>query len=234
MEKVQRTSLECQPLDELLKGGVEHGIITNFYGASGTGKTNVCIQAAASCIDKGKNTLYIDTEGGFSAERFLQMNGNEEEHLEDLVMMEPATFEEQKQAFSRLDDLVEQENIKMIIVDSLVALYRIKLQEEVSESNRELSRQLSILSKIARKKDIPVIVTNQVYSSFKTDDITMVGRDVPTYWSKCLVRLEKVSENTRKAVLKKHRSRPEGLSKSFRLGREGLMDTENGVEEEIL
>jgi len=234
MEKVRRMSLNCEPLDELLKGGVERGIITNFYGASGTGKTNVCIQAVASCIEQGGNALYIDTEGGFSAERFLQMNGNDEKHLQNLVMMEPTTFEEQKKTFEDIEDIVEQENIDLVVLDSLVALYRIKLQDEVSESNRELSRQLSVLSKIARRKNLPVIVTNQVYSSFKSDEITMVGKDVPTYWSKCLIKLEKISENRRNAVLKKHRSRPEGIEEEFIIETEGLSKAEKRIEEEII
>ena len=230
MERTRRMSLNCRPLDRLLEGGIEEGVITNVYGKSGTGKTNVCIQAVASCLDDGGRAVYIDTEGGFSAERLLQMHG-EESSLEDVIMMEPTTFEEQQDAFDRLESIVDEENIDLVVVDSLVALYRIELPDEVSESNRELSRQLSLLSKIARKNDMPVMVTNQVYSSFESDEVTMVGKDVPTYWSKCLIKLEKRARNVRNAVLKKHRSRPEGLEEEFAIQNDGLSSAdEEGIE----
>ena len=223
-------SLNCRPIDRLLEGGIEEGVITNVYGRSGTGKTNVCIQAVASCLDDGGRAVYIDTEGGFSAERLLQMHGDESS-LEDVIMMEPTTFEEQKDAFDRLESIVDEENIDLVVVDSLVALYRIELPDEVSESNRELSRQLSLLSKIARKNEMPVMVTNQVYSSFESDEVTMVGKDVPTYWSKCLIKLEKRARNVRNAVLKKHRSRPEGLEEEFAIQNDGLSSAdEEGIE----
>jgi len=118
------------------------------------------------------------------------------------------------------------------VVDSLVSLYRIQLQDEdASETNRELSRQLSILSKLARRRDIPVVVTNQVYSSFESDEVQMVGQDVPTYWSKCLLKLEKTADNTCRAVLRKHRSRPEGLAAEFAITNDGLVS--NGEKAEV-
>ena len=40
----------CKPLDDLLGGGFERGIVTQVFGAAGTGKTNVCIQLAVECV----------------------------------------------------------------------------------------------------------------------------------------------------------------------------------------
>jgi len=67
----KKLPLHCS-LDELLEGGVEAGIITEIYGEGGTGKTNICIQAAKSCVEEGKKVIYIDTEG-ISKERLLQV-----------------------------------------------------------------------------------------------------------------------------------------------------------------
>ncbi|MCJ7429357.1 MAG: DNA repair and recombination protein RadB [Candidatus Nanohaloarchaeota archaeon QJJ-5] len=231
MDLPDRMSFDCAPIDDILDGGLEAGIITNVYGESGTGKTNVCIQAAVSCIEAGDPVVYVDTEGGFSAERFLQMH-DDRDALEDVVMLEPMTFEQQRDVFDRLPSVVDEHDAGLVIVDSLVALYRIRLQgDEVSETNRELSRQLSVLSKIARSEDIPVLVTNQVYSSFESDEVQMVGRDVPTYWSKCLLKLEE-NGSDRRMVVEKHRSRPEGLAAVFSItehGIEGNGDTEMEV-----
>lgn len=221
MDLPERLPFACDPIDDMLDGGLEAGVITNIYGRSGTGKTNVCIQAAVSCIKDGDAVVYVDTEGGFSAERFLQMH-DDREALEKIIMLEPMTFEEQKDVFDRLPSIVDEHDAGLVVVDSLVALYRIRLQEdEVSETNRELSRQLSLLSKIARSEEIPILVTNQVYSAFESDEVQMVGRDVPTYWSKCLLKVED-NGSGRRMVVEKHRSRPKGLSTGFMITDEGL------------
>ncbi|MDY6771155.1 MAG: DNA repair and recombination protein RadB [Candidatus Nanohaloarchaea archaeon] len=231
MEAPERLPLDCEPLDEILGGGLEHGVITNVYGESGTGKTNVCVQATASCLADGGTVIYLDTEGGFSAERFLQIH-DDRDALERLLLQEPTTFEEQRETFDELEEAMQEHDADLLVVDSLVALYRIRLQdEEASETNRELSRQLSILSKIARQQDVPVLVTNQVYSPFESDEVRMVGRDVPTYWSKCLLKLETAGTNRRRAIVKKHRSRPEGLEAEFLITNEGLLS--NGKDPEV-
>ncbi len=61
-----RLSIGSKTLDELLGGGVEAGAVTNICGEPGTGKTNICMLAALSCISQEKKVIFIDTEGGFS------------------------------------------------------------------------------------------------------------------------------------------------------------------------
>ncbi|MCK5723178.1 MAG: PhoH family protein, partial [Gammaproteobacteria bacterium] len=52
----------CQPLDELLGGGFETGVVTQIFGEAGSGKTNICIQLAVECVKRGKKVIFIDTE----------------------------------------------------------------------------------------------------------------------------------------------------------------------------
>ncbi|MEM2727166.1 MAG: ATPase domain-containing protein, partial [Archaeoglobaceae archaeon] len=49
-------------IDYLLGGGIETGTITQLYGASGTGKTTLCLMFAKNCA-KNYKVAYIDTEG---------------------------------------------------------------------------------------------------------------------------------------------------------------------------
>lgn len=60
-------------LDLFLSGGVPCGQITEFSGAAGLGKTQLCFQLALSnCLqNKCNGVLYVDSEGAFSATRFL-------------------------------------------------------------------------------------------------------------------------------------------------------------------
>lgn len=218
--EVERISTGSEVLDELLEGGLEKGIITNVYGESGTGKTSFCVQVASSVAEKGGKVAYVDTEGGFSPERMAQVAG--EQALENIVIRNPVDFQQQEEAIESLEGLVESEDIEFVIVDSAVSLYRLKVNgDNASDINQRLSQQLSELSKVARVHNIPVLITNQVYTSFDEEDLELVGRDVPKYWSKCLL---KVSENSkRKIEVSKHRSIPKGRSTEFQIVNEGIV-----------
>lgn len=224
-KRVERLSTGSKPIDGLLNGGIEKGIITNVFGESGSGKTNFCIQAAAEVAGEGGKVAYIDTEKGFSAERFVQVAS--EKALENIRLMEPVDFQEQEDDIAKLRALVKEEEVELIVVDSLVSLYRLQANgDNISEVNQRLSQQLSELSKIAREQNIPILVTNQVYTSFDEDDLELVGRDVPRYWSKCLLKLSYQDKNLRKIEVEKHRSLPEAKSRQFQIVNEGLIEPE--------
>ena len=52
--EMKRLSLKCKPLDDLLGGGIESKTITEIFGESGSGKTNLCLQASIECAASGK------------------------------------------------------------------------------------------------------------------------------------------------------------------------------------
>ena len=204
-----------------LTGGIERGAITNFYGPPGVGKTNICILAALECVKSGGRVVYIDTEGGLSPERIKQISMGDDV-FEKLILIEPKTFEEQGVIINNL----EAQDFDMLILDSSVALYRLKCADptkETLEANKELSVQLSVLSNIARKKKIPVIITAHTFKNWDTGENQIIGGDSVRYWSKSIVFIEhtgKMSE--RKATIVKHRSIPEGKSVKFEIVQEGI------------
>lgn len=219
---MDKLSLNSKPLDFLLKGGLETGIITTIYGSAGSGKSNISLIAAASAEKIGK-IIFIDTESSFSLERYTQISGNN--IPKNIEIIEPTEFEEQKKVIRELRKKVEGNEIKLIIIDSLTMLYRLELSKNPDEINFELTKQLSILSSIARKKNIPILVTNQVYSDFeKKDNIKMVGGDILKYWSKCIIRLDKYENGIRKATLVKHRSLPESTNFYFEIENKGIKE----------
>ena len=116
-------------------------------------------------------------------------------------------------------------------------LYRLELgdavrkgdDEKIREVNREVARQMRILAEIARKKNIPVLITNQVYESFVPEEewrqgirgnVNIVGGDLFKYWSKCIIQLEN-KNGKRNAILLKHRSLP-GKQLGFVINNEGI------------
>lgn len=228
MSKDTKISAGSYDLNKFLFGGYETDIITTLYGPGGSGKTNFCILVAVSQAKKQNKVIFIDTEGGFSLERVKQVLAQPEaldEVLKNIILLKPTTFEEQELDFGKLLTHVKKGYVSLIIVDSIAMLYRLELgdaiktkeDEKIREVNRQLARQLRTLNEIARKQNIPVVVTNQVYSQFITDEnnelqkqkqISMVGGDLLKYWSKCLIELQ-YYRGKRSIILRKHRSLPE-------------------------
>jgi len=205
-----------------LKGGYDSGIVTTFYGGPGSGKTNLCMIAAVSQAKKGNKVIFIDTEGGFSSERVKQLfnskstNGNGkdvsvEDVLENILVLKPTNFKEQQQTFDQLLKYVK-EQVSLIIVDGMTMLYRLDFADARSSDkdienmqivNTALTKQMRLLVEIARKNDMPILVTNQTYNW--NDGVRMVAGDIVRYWSKCLIELSNES-GKRTAFLRKHRS----------------------------
>ena len=209
-------------LNRWLHGGYEKDIITMIAGSPGSGKTNFCILASASQAKKGNKVIFVDTEGGFSIERIKQIVSSQEDLdkiLNNILLLKPTNFEEQKKEFQDLLKHIKKENISLIVIDGMTMLYRLEFEnkERIQETNRSMAFQMRTLAEIARKQGIPIIITNQVYSEFLSDEdlrqgkkkeVFIVGGDLLKYWSKCIIEL-KQEGNKRKAVLVKHRSLPQ-------------------------
>ncbi len=226
-----KISSGAEAIDDFLKGGYERGIVTTIYGPSSSGKTNLCLVCLINIIKTtGKKVIYIDTEGSFSLERFRQLDSDYRKTIEKIIFLKPANFDEQKKAFEKLNLLVNEahDTIGLIVIDSIAMLYRLEIgkrQEDVYDVNRELGAQIAYLNEVARKKNLPVLITNQVYSNFEEKDkIKMVGGDLLKYGSKCLIELQKARNNIRKAILRKHRSLPEEREINFVIMEEGIAD----------
>lgn len=221
MENDDRIRLP-EPMHSLTEG-IERGAVTNFYGPPGAGKTGMCIMAARECIRKGGRVLYIDTEGGLSKERIRQISGTDFDGvMNGMILIEPKDFGEQREAINSL----KERDGDMIILDSAVALYRLECADQekgAMEINKDLSIQLSVLSNIARSRNVPVIITAHTYRNRETGENRIIGGDAIKYWSKSIIFIEptgKMSE--RKASIVKHRSMPEGKEARFYLVNEGI------------
>jgi len=205
--------------------------ITQIYGEAASGKTNLCLIAAAETARRGKKVIYIDTEGSFSTQRFKQVAGADAvEFLKLISIAAPSDFDEQKIAINKTEDLAAQGGVGLVVVDSLVSLYRLEMgSQEASATNRELSKQLAKLMKIAKKHDVPVVVTNQVYATFSRDgeaqvNVVPVGRDVLKYWTKNVLHLTKDGPN-RVATIIRHNFKPEGASVRFKITSDGINES---------
>ena len=226
-----KTPTGSRILDEMLNGGYENDVITTIYGPAGAGKTVICILAAMTAVKNGKKVIYVDSEGGFSVERLKQVasgiNDDYKEILNGMIFLRPTTFEEQKKSFEKLKDIVN-DKIRIIIVDSIAMLYRLALgkSDDFQEVNRELGRQIGYLTEIARKKNIPVLITNQVYMDFdEKDKVNIVGGDILKYGSKSLIELQITPDGNRRLIIRKHRNIQAERELLFKIVEAGITST---------
>jgi len=205
-----------------LGGGFEAGIITQIYGESGTGKSNIAMQLAVQAVSRGLRVIFIDTEG-FSGERFKQIAGpGAEEMAKKIMVFEPMSLEQQAIAI-RESSRIAGRDLGLVILDSATSLYRVLLEAEDNRTiRRTLNLQLSELQEMARRHRIPVVITNQVYTDIESKILRPLGGKGLEHMCKAIILLEKRGEGLRRARLVKHRSAPEGTTADFRLTARGV------------
>lgn len=215
-------------LDVLLDGGFEKGTVTQVFGSPSSGKSNVTLTLAVNVAKNNHKVVYIDTEGGISIDRIKQISGPHFSNVaNNIIVFEPTDFLEQTETLRSIDVWIRKhhEEVDLIVLDSAVALYRVDDMKSYKLS-KELRKQVQLLSNIARKYDIAVVITNQIYNSFDDEgnsEVRAVGGDILEYISKVIIKLERGDEiNQRIATLKRHRSIPEGKSVTFFITSEGI------------
>ncbi|MCD4703228.1 MAG: DNA repair and recombination protein RadB [Methanosarcinaceae archaeon] len=215
----------CEPIDKMLGGGFESGVITQIFGEAGSGKTNICLQLAVQCVRNGKKAVLIDTEA-ISPERFRQIAGEDAKEIaQNIIIYEPHDFEEQYAAVHEVEKICS-ENIGLIIVDSATSFYRFGLDDDETSirNRRELANQIGYLHALARKYGLVVVITNQVYSDVNSGSHLPIGGTSLEHISKTIIQLERMESRAgkRRAKLWKHRSRPEGEICEFTITGEGI------------
>jgi DNA repair protein RadB len=221
--KPDRVSTGSPALDDLLGGGLERRAITQIYGEPASGKSTLCLLAAVASLRAGNRVIYIDTEG-FSVERFVQISGESAGEFADrLYLFEPLDFTQQGAMIADAEGLIrkgDRDPVGLLVVDSVTALYRTELGLG-RETVRTLSHQMVKLLGLAKKYDIPALITNQIYMDVERDRVAGLGGTALEHISKTIIRLEK-RDSVRRAMLVKHRSRPEGLSFDFLITDDGI------------
>lgn len=200
---------------------MEKGSITLLYGEAGAGKSNVCLQAARSVIRSGQKVAYIDSEG-LSYDRVNQIFGTEGEGAKDLLVSQVHSFEEQSDKVDKTANLADKGVIVLAIVDSINMFYR--LNHDDMKTRNDFIRQIETLMGMARRNDVAVLLTSQVYTNISTGGVEFLGGHALNHNSKTILRLDKKHNSVRTAVIMKHRSLPEGRSANYKITSTGIED----------
>uniref|UniRef100_A0A0B6YUW2 DNA repair protein RAD51 homolog 3 n=1 Tax=Arion vulgaris TaxID=1028688 RepID=A0A0B6YUW2_9EUPU len=187
-----------ESLDDLMGGGVPLCKITEFCGAPGVGKTQMCMQLAVNthipeCLGGlGGEVVYIDTEGSFIIERMIDIAEAAVQHSQVIAqqegvgstLMNNLTVDkilagthyyrcqdhiELVAVVHLLPKLLKQHNqVRLVIVDSIACPFRQNF-EDMSVRNRLLTTLAQNLIKIATQFKVAVVLTNQMTTKIMSD-----------------------------------------------------------------
>jgi DNA repair protein RadA len=238
-QNVLRLTTGSKPLDELIGGGIESQTITEFYGEYGSGKSQMCHQLCVNVQlppERGGlngGALYIDTENTFRTERIIRMAEHvgldPDKVIKNIIFAEAYTSDHQAFLVDNADEIVKDNNIRLIIVDSLVAHFRSEYlgREMLAERQQKLNKHMHKIIRLARAFNAVAIVTNQVMSKpdvFFGDAVHPVGGHIVAHTSHTRIFLRKSAKGpVRIARLVSSPYLPEGET-VFKI-------TENGIED---
>ncbi|AOA64292.1 DNA repair protein [Komagataella phaffii CBS 7435] len=175
----RRSELICittgsKKLDTLLGGGIETGSITEVFGEFRTGKSQLCHTLAVTCqlpIDMGGGEgkcLYIDTEGTFRPIRLVSIAKryglNEDDTLDNVAYARAYNADHQLQLLNQAAAMMSESRFSLLIVDSIMALYRTDFsgRGELSARQMHVAKYMRTLQRLADEFGIAVLITNQV------------------------------------------------------------------------
>ena len=204
----------CISLDKLLGGGFLTERVSLVYGEAETGKTSLAVQCAVNCARRGIKSLFIDTDGTFSYERLSQIAEYDYKKISPLmIIMRPTTFQEQARAIDQLEKVITNK-FGLIIVDTVTSLYRVELDDpkETYAANRELNRQLAVLTQIVKTCGVAALIISQVRSVplGETIEIKPVATRVLNYWSDVVLDMKQTGQTRVIKVLREKHPKIKG------------------------
>ncbi|BEJ11635.1 hypothetical protein CspHIS471_0200950 [Cutaneotrichosporon sp. HIS471] len=223
-------STGSKAVDSMLGGGVATQSITEVYGEFRTGKTQLChtLCVTTQLPDEqggaSGRVAYIDTEGTFRPDRVRavadRFGVDSQMALENILCVRAWSSEQQCELLLELAvRFVEDRSYKLIIVDSIMNLFRQDYsgRGELSERQQKLNQFLARLQKLAEEFNVAVVLTNQVQADpgaaamfAAASSAKPVGGHVLAHASATRIQLRKGRGDERIAKLQDSPDMPEG------------------------
>ena len=181
-------------LDDALGGGLRNGTITDIFGASSTGKTQLALQIVAHTLSQGGTIFYQDTTGSFRPERLMDLlksRGLDSRLLDRITVGRIINTVEQLNNISKINE----SNFSLVIIDNVTDLFSFEYskEEHMLEKTTQFAKYMKQLSQTAFNKNIPIVIVNMMR---KKDDIEQENLDsIISLFTHIKIKLEKKSTN---------------------------------------
>ncbi len=237
-KEIGRITTSSKNLDDLLGGGIETMSISEFYGRFGSGKSQINFQVAINVqrpVDEGGldgNVLWVDTESTFRPERIIQMaealDMDSKEVLDNIFVAKAINSDHQIVLIEKAEQMIKDNNIKLIIVDSLTAHFRADYagRGALGERQQKLNKHIHVLQKLADQYNLAIVIANQVMDNpgiLFGDPTTPIGGNVLGHAATYRVYLRKSREDKRVARLVDSPCLPDNET-IFKVKPEGIRD----------
>jgi len=140
-------------LDRLLEGGFRAGRVVEIYGASGSGKTQLAMQAVLEVAATGENAVFVDSEGAFRPERIQAMAMARGFHLagllERITYLRVRTAAAQADSVRALSRSARTTSAKLVAIDTVTRNFSLDFPGRPNTQNRQGALDVH-LSEVAR------------------------------------------------------------------------------------
>ncbi|MHC1636613.1 MAG: DNA repair and recombination protein RadA, partial [Candidatus Nezhaarchaeales archaeon] len=207
----------------------------------GVGKTQLCHQLCVTVqLPREKGglngaALYIDTEGTFRPERILQIAErfglDGKQVLDNVIYARAYNSDHQILIVEEAADLIKENNIKLIVIDSLISHFRGEYlgRETLAVRQQRLNKHIHQLLRLADVYNLAVVVTNQVLANpeaFFGNPQKPAGGNILAHGSTYRIWLRKGKESKRIAKIFDSPKHPE-VEAVFQVTDKGIMDVED-------
>ncbi|XP_037909463.1 DNA repair protein XRCC3 isoform X2 [Hermetia illucens] len=206
-----RISLGCIALDAATNGGISTRGVTEIFGESGVGKTQLLLQLCLmvqlpqNIGGLKKHAVYICTEDIFPSRRLYQLIDKFQQQFDSSISYAENVFVEHiiemdelmDCVFSKLPKLLKIKNIGLIIIDSIAGVFR--LQDDIVKRANTMRKLVAELRRLANKYNCAVVCSNQV-----TSGLTHLNESQPSLglaWAHLITTRLKISKIYRKSEL---------------------------------
>ena len=223
-------------------GGIEEQTTTEIGGEKGAGKTQIMHMLAINAQlpyeegGLGGKVVWIDTEGTFRPDRIIQICKSR--GLDGMEMLRGILYEEAYHAqhqltiVSKLPKLCQDYDVKLIIIDSMIAHLRGEYigRGMLADRQQLLGDILQRLGKISQNHKITTVYTNQVMSkpTGYGDPTEVVGGNIMGHAATLILFIRKGRQGTRVMKVTKSPYLPE-CQAVFIITEAGIEDTEDNL-----
>tara|TARA_Y100000034_G_scaffold103439_1_gene128974 strand:+ start:2896 stop:3861 length:966 start_codon:yes stop_codon:yes gene_type:complete len=215
-EQIIKITTGSVNFDSMIAGGFETGSISECYGEFGSSKSQIAHVLAVRAqlpIEKGGadgGVIFIDGESTFRPERIKQIAKgaglDSNEVLKKIKVARAFNSDHQMLLAEKCEEIIKQENIKLIVIDSLTSHFRADFhgRGQLSDRQQKLNKHMHTLMKLADQYNLCVYVTNQVMSKpdmFFGDPTAPIGGNIVGHNSQVRIYLRKGKKGTRVAKL---------------------------------